>query len=324
MAPYWAGALSWGKALTDPNGAGAYQQYFGPNPNVYGSQLFNVSSNDPTHRIANLTPDQQLAMQYGEGLVNTSSNPVPVMNDTRSQLDATLRGQYLSGPGANPYGSTANSAESMGNSYTGFSPAFNQTLQTGLNDMGTAYQNSTAADTNRMFNLAGAYGGSAYQNAVGINQNTLAKQMRDYTASMQNDQYTRSANLEQQRIQNINNAQEAQLSRGNSDFEAERQRQLAAVSGGQNEQGLALQRQQDLMGIGDAQRGYNQDQLNQAYGDWQAQQNRQFQMLDYLSGILGRAQGGISPNMTTTQTGYGASPLSQVVGAGLLGYGLSH
>src|SRR6185437_13333857 len=89
----------------------------------------------------------------------------------------------------------------------------------------------------------------------------------------------------------------------------------------QNEQGLALQRENAVLGVGDAQRSYNQDLLNQAYGDYQSQQNRQYQMLDYLSGILGRAQGGVSPNMQYTVPGYQASPYSQIIGAGLLGYG---
>jgi hypothetical protein len=47
-------------------------------------------------------------------------------------------------------------------------------------------------------------------------------------------------------------------------------------------------------------------------------------MLDYLTGIMSRAQGGVSPNSSFTQSGYTASPYSQIIGAGLLGYGLTH
>jgi hypothetical protein len=79
-----------------------------------------------------------------------------------------------------------------------------------------------------------------------------------------------------------------------------------------------------LMGLGDVQRGYQQDQYNQAYNDFQTQQQYPYTQLDYLTGLLGRAQGGVSPNVTTTSSGYQASPYSQILGAGLLGYGMTH
>jgi hypothetical protein len=96
---------------------------------------------------------------------------------------------------------------------------------------------------------------------------------------------------------------------------------VGAIGAGNDQQALGLERANANLGIGDAQRSYQQDLLNQGYSDWSDQQNQQYKMLDYLTGILGRAQGGVSPNMTTTQSGYQASPYSQILGAGLLGYG---
>jgi hypothetical protein len=61
--------------------------------------------------------------------------------------------------------------------------------------------------------------------------------------------------------------------------------------------------------------------MNQYYNDWQTQQQYPYTQLDYLTGILSRAQGGVAPNVTTQQSGYAASPYSQILGAGLLGYG---
>jgi hypothetical protein len=97
---------------------------------------------------------------------------------------------------------------------------------------------------------------------------------------------------------------------------------VGSVGAGQNAQNLALQGANARMGIGDIQRGYGQDQLNQYYNDWQEQQQYPYKQLDMYSGLLGRAQGGVSPNVTTTQSGYAASPYSQILGAGLLGYGM--
>jgi hypothetical protein len=162
-----------------------------------------------------------------------------------------------------------------------------------------------------MFNLAGAFGGSAHQQAMANNENALGKQLSQYTAGMQNDQYNRSAQLA-----------ESGLNRGSQAFQNERNRQISALSPTQSEQALALQRENALMGIGDINRSFNQDQINQNYQDYQNQQNQPFTMLDYLTGIMSRAQGGVSPNSSFTQSGYTASPYSQILGAGLLGYGL--
>lgn len=96
---------------------------------------------------------------------------------------------------------------------------------------------------------------------------------------------------------------------------------LGAAPAAQNEQNLALQRYNALMGIGDVQRGYNQDLLNQGFNDWQQEQQHPYQQMDWLTGLFSRAQGGMSPNSSFSQSGYSASPFSQVLGAGLLGKG---
>jgi len=305
LAPYWADSLAWAKGLTDPTGVGAYHQYTGPNPAVYGNSLFGISQNDPTHRIADLTPDQTAAMNnislYGLDPTYGVQDPNQAQNAGINQEQSTLQGSYLQ---SDPYATASNPYGGMN------SPYFNQTMQDGLDQMAKSYELGTAADTTRQMNLAGVLGGSANQNAVAANENTLANQMKQYVTGMQNDQYNRSADLASQ-----------DLSRGSTAYQDERNRMIQTLTPTQNEQGLALQRENAVLGVGDAQRSYNQDLLNQAYGDYQSQQNRQYQMLDYLSGILGRAQGGVSTNMQYTTPGYQASPFSQIIGAGLLGYG---
>lgn len=314
LAPQWANAISWARGLTDPTGVGAYHQYSGPDSSVYGgaraadgSNLFSASSNDPTHRIANLTQDQLNAMQnirlYGTDPTYGVQDPNTAQNAGITQELQTLSGAYLN---ADPYAGTQNP-------FMGESPEFQNVLNSGLQDITNAYNQGTSAETTRLMNLSGVLGGSAHQNAVANNQAALAKQLGTYTSGMQNDQFNRSAQLA-----------ESGLNRGSQAFQNERNRQISALAPTQNEQNLALQRENAVLGVGDSLRGYNQDLLNQAYTDSQSQQNQQFRMLDYLSGLLGRAQGGVSPNMTYTTPGYQASPFSQVIGAGLLGYGLTH
>jgi hypothetical protein len=250
-------------------------------------------------RIADINPDQQSAMNSIRQFTDQGGTPEAMA--ANRQLYDTSNGSYLN---ANPYASASNP-------YSGFGSQFNTVLNNGLEDIRNQYQQGTAADTTRMFNMAGAFGGSAHQNAMANNESALAKQMGNYTAGMQNDQFNRSAGL-----------QESALNRGSGAFEDERNRMMGAVPGAQNTQNMFLQGANARMGVGDINRSYDQDQLNQYYNDWQAQQNYPQSQLDYYTGILSRAQGGMSPNSTTTQSGYAASPYSQVLGAGLAAYGL--
>lgn len=279
MAPHWVGALDTAKAIKES----PYNPY-------------------PYEKIAPLNETQQNALNIGKNQIYAGG--LPVTQAANAQGLDTLNDQYLTGNMANPFAGASNQ-------YSGFGPQFQNVLNSGLEDIGNAYKNTTAADTTRMFNLSGAFGGSAHQNAVANNQAALAKQMGNFTSGLLNDQYNRSAGLE-----------ESRLGRGSGAYEGERGRQMQAMQQGTAGQQNFFQGLQQLMGLGDIERGYTQDLYNENLQDWQEQQNYPMTMLDYYTGILGRAQGGISPNMTTTQAGYQASPFSQLLGAGLLAYGM--
>jgi hypothetical protein len=302
IAPFWQQSLDLGNALRQQP-----QQTYHGQVGQFG-QNYNGGMTQAGQKISDLTSDQQNAMNniraYTSDPTYGVKDPNGAQNAGIDQETKTLNGGYLN---SDPYASATNPYGGMNSQY------FQSTLDNGLNDMSRAYQQGTAADTTRMFNQAGAFGGSAYANAVGNNQNALAHQMGEYVGNMQNDQYNRSANLVQQQNQ-----------LGSQAYQNERQRQMGAVGSAQGEQGLALQRANAQMGIGDVTRGYNQDLINQNLNDFQTQQQYPFQMADWFSGLLGRAQGGMSPNMTFSPASYQASPFSSVLGAGLLGYGLTH
>lgn len=283
-----------------------WRNVLGDASNVYNTPYQSYQNGDPNALVAGLSPDQQAAM--GNIRTFTSdpsrgvSNPASVLNDAQIQEANTLSGNYLM---ADPYANQDNSYGDPNNQY------FQNYMKSGADDITNAYKQGTAADTTRMFNLAGAFGGSAYNNAVGQNEAALGKTLNNYTSGMMNDQYNRSAQLQQQ-----------DLARGSQAYQNERQRQTGMVGSAQNEQGLTLQRAQALMGVGDANRSYNQDILNAKYNTYNQQKQYPYTQLDYLTGILSRAQGGISPNSTTQQSGYGASPYSALLGGGLAAYGL--
>lgn len=314
MAQYWKPELASGQGLSDQ----PYQRY-------------------PGQRIADINSDQNAAMGAIRHFTDSSGSPTTRAAD--GQAYETLSGNYLRGVDQNPWAREINpfmlqGAQTGRNAYGGDSPYFQADLDAGMDDITGAYQRGTSADTTRMFNLAGAFGGSAHQNAVANNEAQLGKTLSNYATGRRDAQYGRSAGLEEsylgRDLQNqqfdLNRAgqlEENRLGRGMSAFEGERGRQMGAIGAGQNEQQLALQRFNARMGIGDVQRGFNQDILNQNFNDFSDQQQYPYRQADWFSGLLSRAQGGMSPNSTSTQAGYSASPYSQILGAGLMGYGMT-
>jgi hypothetical protein len=281
IAPHWADALSWGSALKDPSGFGAYKPY-------------------PGQRIAGFDDDQSKAM---DDIRWYADNPEGFLyGQGNNQLQKTVGDDYLTGQGANPFVSQ--------NQYEGENPYFNSVVKRGMGNIADTYKEATAPQERANAVMMGTLGGGDYQRSVAKNEEALAKQLSDYDSQMRSGQYDRSANL-----------YENYLQRGSGAFEGERGRQMGAAGMSQADQGLTLERAKARMGVGDIERGMTQDYLNQYFGDWQDQNNQQYKMLDFYSGLLGRAQGGMSPNMTTTQPGYSASPFSQLLGTGLLAYG---
>jgi hypothetical protein len=280
MRDRWNNTLNYSEELTAPHVQ--FQQYGGD-------------------RTADANWDQHNSFQYARDMATGSSSPIGSMDGARSQIVSTLGGDYLTGGKINPMAYATNS-------YSGESPQFAQLMNRGSQNIADNYQRGTAADTTRMFNLSGAFGGSAHQQKMATDQSVLAQQLGDYTAGMQNDQWNRSAQLA-----------EGQLNRGSGAYENERQRMMGAIGSGQNEQGLAYQRIAGVRDAGDFLQGMNQKDLDVLFQNFQDQQNFPYKQLDYRTNIYGRAQGGVSPNQTMYQSSNG---MAQGLGGLLAAYGL--
>jgi hypothetical protein len=276
----------------------------------------------PMQRIAGFSPDQTQAMNDIRAMTSAGGEPAAV--DANAQIQKTLAGNYLSGPDSNPGQWQTNTAAGQANPYMGYGPAFQQQLQGQLGDITNAYNNGTAADTARQFALSGTFGGSANQNAMTNNQLALGKTLSNATANAYQNQFNQSAGLAENQLGRQTTAQENQINRINSDYNTERGHMMGAIAPGQNTNNMFFQGVQQLMGVGDLNQQNQQAQLTQNYNDWLNAQNRDFQNADWLSGMYSRAQGGMSPNSTTQQSAYNAPLGSQILGAGLLGYGLTH
>ena len=182
------------------------------------------------------------------------------------------------------------------NPYMGQSPYFDTMLKSGMEDITNAYKQGTSADTTRMFNMSGAFGGSAHQNAVANNEGALAKQLGQYATGMQNAQYDRSGNL----------------------MESALGRQMGAIPLAFQGQGLSTDLIDRLNASGATQQGLQQRQMDDRLGQWNEEMNWGRNNVSWLASLLGGAQG--STGIQSSQSGYqGVNPGAAIGAAGLLG-----
>lgn len=263
-------------------------------------------------RIADLSPVTTGSIQ---GLWDLA-NGHPMGDDAVNMTRNTLQGNY-----SNPHADRqTQGVGTQRNSYGGENPYFMQQMSRGQDKIIDAYSRGASADTTRMFNLAGAFGGSAHQNAVKNNQEVLAEQLGDFTNNMLSDQYNRSAGLEESYLgrdlsgQQFNaGLSEAAINRGFQGHEAERGRQMGAVGGAT---GLLDSHSQALMRAmqgGDIERSHMQRLLDSQYGDFTEWRDWEQNQTDRFGNALARSAGGAGS--TQTSQGPGADPVQQGLGA---------
>ena len=277
MAPYWRSLLTGAGAAANQD-ARTFRQDTG------GS------------RVAGLSTPQWQAGENFVAMNARTGDPTRSLNAAQDATRSTLGDDYLTGSKASPYG-RANQFQGMNNPYHA------AVTQQGLDQIRENYRIGTEPETTRLFNMSGAFGGSAHQNAIANNQSGLAKALSDHTYKMWNDQYNRSAAMD-----------ESYLDRGSGAWNAERGRQMQAIGAGQNENDMAIRRGGAMMSYGDLIRSIDQGGKDEAYGDWFSGRNQHRNNLSWLSGLLGSAQGGMSP----AQLQAGPSGGSQALGGAML------
>ena len=234
--------------------------------------------------VAGRTATQQQAKDYAWNMATMSSSPIGAMDSARGQIEKTLGGQYLT---SDPYAMNANP-------YEGENPYFSQALANTMSKTTNHYKNATAPELTRLMNMSGAFGGSAHQTALANNETALADSLSNIANTARSEQYDRSAGL-----------RENYLNRGSQGYQSERDRQMGAVGQGQNEQGLAYQRINELMGQGNLDRDINQKNLDFQLSQFQDAKNWPYKQFDFLTNLYGRAQGGLAPNQTMYSGGNG-------------------
>lgn len=218
----------------------------------------------PYETVAPFTQDQQSAMDAVRQRATAGS---PVVNAAQEQMMNTIQGDYLN-PQTNPY--------------------LQQTYDLAADRMGDAFSRGTAAQTDANFARAGAFGGSAWQEAQEGNQRAFGDALGTLGANLFGNNYAQERNRQQQASQFAPN--------------------------------LAAQDYRDaeaLLNIGGMQQGLGQQYLTDDFSRFQQAQQYPYQQFQTFGQMFNPALGSQS-----TQTAPGVSPVNGLLGGALGGLGI--
>lgn len=304
-------------------------------------------------------PYAQDLLQRGSDLSNTTvpqygGQTVAGMNGTQDAAIgganwAAMNAQNTSNNAANFASRVTNSgAPQVANPYTGniqastaaesyANPANNPYLAQSVADANQqitqAYNSSTAPSTLAQFRDAGAFGGSAQQEATANNEYQLANALKNNTANMYNSAYNTGAgvaaqnaaqqnavNMANQAIgTNANNAYNAQQSANYFNNIGAGATAINAAANANNQFGTATTQQ---MQAGNTQQQNNQNQLNAAYEQWYNAVNQPYAQLSTLSSSLSGALGSGTGTSVSQYNPGTSNTLGTALGLGQLGLGI--
>jgi len=275
-----------------------------------------------------------LSGTQNQGITNTNQAATNAGNlaNQASQYANQVTGS--SGPQVNnPY--TGNvTASTAADSYA--DPSNNPYLQNVINSSNnaitTAYNNTTAPQTLAQFRNAGAFGGSAQQQATANNEYQLGQALAANTANISNNAYNTGAQVASQNAAQQNNVNLANQSVGTAAGQATNalnsNNYFANINAGNQalqtasgiNQGYGASAGQQL-GAGAVQQQNSQDQLNALYQQWFNSVNAPYSQLSTLSQALSGALGSGTGITTSQQQPGSGSTLGSLLGLGSLGLG---
>ncbi len=217
---------------------------------------------------------------------NRALNGSADINAGSQALQGTLGGQYLG-------------RDTGTNAYMGENPYLQASIDRAAGDITRNYHGAVNATDSTMAR-AGAFGGSAWQQAQDANSRNLAQGLQDSATSMRMQNYNQSAGLA-----------EAQLDRNNSAFQAERANQMAGLPLALQYGNQAYTDAAQLQGAGEIQYGADQQKLTDQMDYFNEKAQSPYKQLDVLGGAIRGATGNGS---TVSQVGPGSNPWGQVVG----------
>lgn len=296
-------------------GAGTTWQEFlqrgGQIANQYATNPHLVYGNDGQPMVAQMSNLQNAASNGIYGLASQGGQNEGLSN---AYIASMLQGQQQNNQPGNPYlGATS--------SYGGNSPQFQAMLDASNQDITDAYNRGTAAQTDAAAARSGAYGGSAYNELKGAQAKQLGQMVAQNSNTLRNDQYNRSAQLEQADLGRNSGLAQNQIQNAWQAFENAAGRNLQGIGLSQAQGNQDLQRWLSVMGAGDLQRQVQTENIAAAKDLFNQNVQQPLQALDIYRSILAAAsgQGGSS---TASQFGGGQSGLANGLGGLAALYGL--
>lgn len=207
--------------------------------------------------------------KMGMGMVqNRAQNGDATFNSAVNQTRNTLNGNFLG------QGAYRNEMAGVDNPY------LNQVINNTNSDITRAFTNSTMPQADASMARAGAFGGSAWQQQNAENNRQMAAELAKNTANMRMNDY-----------QNQQTFAENLANRQSQAWGQERGNMMQAVGQGQQLSNQVYTDAQNLLGVGDITRDYQQTMDNQRYQNFLNKQNWPLQNLDILGNAISRAMG---------------------------------
>lgn len=238
------------------------------------------------------------AHNAGMGMVaNRAMNGSAIQNAANTQATNTLTGGYM-GPAAR-------------NSMAGVNNPYLQSVIDNTNsDITRQFTNSTMPQTDASMARAGAFGGSAWQQANAENNRQMASELAKNTSNLRYNDYMGQQGLS-----------ESQAQRDQQAFDAERGRQVGSLGQAQTLANQPYTDAMQLLGVGDIERTQQQDLLNAQYQNLLNKQNWPLQNLDILQNAIRTTMGGGGSSVQSA-TLPKVSSTSNMIGGGLAGLAL--
>lgn len=267
----------------------------------------------PYNRVADMNSTQLQGLQYAADLAKSGS---PTTAAAGNMTLNTLTGGYQ-----NPY---ATSQTAVGqNDFMGINnPYLRSLINSGQEDLAENYRYAVAPNTNAMYAMGNAYGGTAHLQQQQMQQDQLLKAMQGIESEYGNMAYQQSAGLAENAINRGVQAQQADRASASGAWDAERARQMQSVGNALGLYQNDLNAAKTLTGVGDALQQQQQTVYDDLANEWARSQAYPQQQLDSFLNTLIRASGGFGTNTQTTNTSTRIDPAAALLGGGMMAYGL--
>lgn len=271
-------------------------------------------------RSAGLNGTQQAGIDM---VTNRATNGSAEINAGSNTLQNTLNGAYLNhDTGSNQY---MGAQPTGANAYMGDNPYLQSTIDKAAGDITRNYNGAVNATDSTMAR-AGAFGGSAWQQAQGTNSKNLADSLTNSANSLRQANYDQSAQLAENQLNRNQSSWQTNagladngLNRDQASYQAERANQMNGLSTALNYGNQAYTDAAQLGAAGDTQYGATQQQLTDQQNLFNEQAAAPYKSLDVLGNSIRGAVGGGS---SVSSSAPAASTASQAVGGAAALYSL--